>query len=221
MGSTRKTRRIRSPLAAAALIAITSWHCVVEEHKQLRMELQNSLRAYMLALKSRDGEALKATAFFPGVSDYRQHVTDLYVNYLDDGRKRQTVSLDPQGAVLCRFLGLLDHRYVVERVSPSEDGLEAAMRISVNFSYDRNIEMSVSQGSFEPGTKVFVPGEPLGKVHMIVIGEENPIPRQQLKRIEIDVKFRKTNRPGVWQVRTMTADEEAAEYETSLQDTFS
>jgi len=201
-------------------VAVFMIGCGGEDNQKLTYELQNSLRTYMSALEALDEEALKATVYFPDVSDYRDHVSQLHYQYLEQGRNGEMLEFDPQGAVLCRFLGLLDNRYIVDKVELAEDGAAANMRISVNFAYDANIEMNVKQGSFEPGAKVFVPGQPFGKVHVLVIGEENPIPREQLKRISIDIQFRRTNREGVWQVREMEPDETSAEYVTSLKDEY-
>ena len=96
------------------------------------------------------------------------------------------------------------------------DGNEAEMRISVHFAFDSNLKFS----NHEEGTQVFVPGKPWGKSHVLIIGDDNDIPREQLAYLEIVITFRRTNLEGIWQVRSCQADEASMTYDISFERTF-
>ena len=183
---------------------------------QLRLELQQSFRNYVLAIENGDRRGLETLAFFPGEQDYVQHVKSLILDYLSHAQNEGLIQFDPQGVVLSRFLGLNHHRYQIEAIQRPEGGTEATMHISVHFSYDNNIKHS----SYEEGTTVLIPGKPWGKVEKILIGGENPIPREQLKYLEIHINFKQTNLEGFWQVRQCQVDPESIQYEISFEDQF-
>ena len=109
------------------------------------------------------------------------------------------------------FLGLTFHRYQILSISELDGQNQVQMRLAIHFSYDKVIRAA----RYEKGTQVFVPGEPFGKVHTLVMGEENEIPRQHLKYIEVEVTMKKTNHEGFWQVRRCVADGNSAQFETS------
>ncbi len=185
-------------------------------NEKLSLELQGSFIDYTKAIESLNEEALLASVYFPGVSEYKAHVQKLLLDYLEQAQTEESVRFDEQGVVLIRFLGMAHHRFQVKDVGLAEDGQSANMRIAVRFSYDSNIAMS----NFEDGTKILLPGEPWGSVITITIGGETPIPREQLDYAEIDIQFRKTNMEGKWQVRRCVVDEESLRFVTSLEEDF-
>ena len=190
------------------------------QDRALTLELQRSFKNFLNAVESRDETGLTASVYFPGAASYSGHVRELILNYLDQVQTEKKVVFDPQGVTLCRFLQLNHHTYLVKRVSKSEDGMKANMRISVGFSYDSSLAYSIRNGDYEPGTRVYIPGKPWGAVIELVVGEPLAIPREQLKYLEIDLTFKKTNYEGLWQIRTCQADESSIQYEVSLKDDF-
>lgn len=180
------------------------------------MALRKSFRNFVLSIKTPKASELQMTVFLPNVGDYERYVKDLTIEYLAKIQQGELVR-DPQGLMLTRFLGLEHNRFMIKNLSLSEDGSEARMRAGIYFAYDRNIEAS----GLEKGTKIFVPGEPWGTVHTIVIGsDENPAPREQLKYLEFVVTFKRTNLEGHWQVRLLEVDEATVEFETSFKNAF-
>ncbi len=190
------------------------------EQKDLALELQGSLKNYMNALESRNAEGLEATVFFPGVRDYSAHVKQLQLDHLEDAQTKEHTSFDPQGVVLIRFLGLNYLGYKILDMNQSEDGMNAHMRISVHFAYDSNITYDLRANAYEDGTRILIPGKPWGKVITIVLGQDAPAPREQLKYLEIEVDFRKTNYKGLWQIRRCEVDPASIRYEISLKNRF-
>lgn len=216
---TSKLRSIVVPVLVLALLVAFSG--CENRKQQVELELRRSFKMFLDACEKRDLERLKAVVYFPGVTDYEDHVRQLQLNYLEDAQsEKQFVTFDEQGVVLGRFLGLMHHTYEVIDMEVNEDETEAKMRISVNFAYDNNISYNVSKVDYEPGTRIFIPGEPWGKVIIITLGGEIPSPREQLKHIEIDMEFRKTNYEGVWQLRKCVADQSSIEYEFTIKENF-
>lgn len=180
------------------------------------MALRKSFRNFVLSIKKPKSNELNMTVFLPDVGDYERYVKDLTIEYLDKIQRGELV-MDPQGLMLTRFLGLEHNRFAIKSISVSEDGSEARMRGALSFAYDANIKAS----GLEKGTKIFVPGQPWGTVHVIEIGsDENPAPREQLKSLEFVVTFKKTNLADHWQVRSLVVDEATIEYETSFKNAF-
>lgn len=196
------------------LISLLCLGCQTKD-KALEFELRKSFKNYLNALENRKEYELRVVVNVPGLKEYKKHVNNLYLNYLDQ-LEQGLVSFDDQGIVLARFLKLSHYRYGILDFGKSEDGMTANMRISIHFSYDANL----SHSGFEEGTKVYVPSQPWGSVIPLVIGKENPVPREQLKYIELDINFRRTNYEGVWQVMTMHPIKDSDQYETSFQANF-
>ena len=190
------------------------------KQEALELSLRKSFKKFLEAIELRDRQGLEAVVYFPGVDDYRDHVSQLLLEYLENAQEQGEVSFDPQGVVLARFLGLLHHSYEVLDTRVSEDGRDAEMRISVRFSYDNNIAYNLRSIDFDPGTRVLIPGRPFGKVVTITLGTNNPVPREQLSFVEIDVEFRKTNYEGLWQVRRCEVVPGTHEWETSIKERF-
>ena len=180
-----------------------------DSQQELSLQLQNSFRAFIEGVETQDAQTLERVVFFPGVRDYAEHTRQLLLNYLG-AVQTGPITFDEQGVVLVRFLKLRHLRWQVLKAEPVSE-TDARLRLSVHFAYDANMV----QADFEQGTKVFIPAKPWGTAHTIVIGGENPIPREQLRYLEIEILLRRTNLPGWWQVRTCTADEATIEYEIS------
>jgi hypothetical protein len=180
------------------------------------MDIRKSFRNFVLSIKTPKADELNMTVYLPDVDDYERYVKDLTIDYLDKIQKGELVQ-DPQGLMLTRFLGLEHNRFMIKDLSLNEDGTEATMRGSIAFAYDNNITAS----GLEDGTKVFIPGQPWGTVHIIEIGsDENPAPREQVKSLEFVVIFRRTNLEGHWQVRSLEVDEATVQFETSFKNAF-
>ena len=186
-----------------------------DREEAFRLELRKSFLAYLNALESMDEEALRATVFFPDTNDYKAHVQALLLQYLEQAQKNGTVAFDPQGVVACRFLGLSHFQYTIVDVKKLDEK-DLVMRIGIHYAYDSNL----SRADYEKGTKVLIPGKPLGTVLTLVIGGENPAPREQLKYAELEIVFRKTNFENHWQVRELRIDEARLEFEVSFKDDF-
>ena len=183
--------------------------------KDLELQLKQSFKNFLNALQTRREYELRVVMNVPGLKDYKDYVDNLYLTYLGDVEKGQ-VTFDEQGVVLARFLRLHHYRYQVQEIQQSEDKLQSTMKISIHFAYDANI----SHSGLEKDTKIFIPGKPLGKVETVVIGGENPVPREQLSYLELEIKFRRTNFEGVWQVLKMGVIPGSVQYETSLKNEF-
>jgi len=196
------------------LCFVSFFQCSTKD-KDLEFELRRSFQNYLNALDSRKEEDLRIVFNIPGLKDYKGHVDQLYLKYLDEVEKGH-VSFDPQGIVLSRFLRLKHYRYGILDYGKSEDGLTAHMRISVYFAYDANIARS----GLEDGTKLFIPGKPLGAVNTLVMGADNPVPRDQLKYLEMEMDLRRTNFEGLWQIMRFEPDEAKAQYEVSVKSRF-
>lgn len=182
----------------------------------LKFELMRSFNNLIHSVNELNEEGLAISVYFPGVSNYKDHVKQVLLKYIEQTNDpEQLITFDEQGVVLSRFLGLSYHRYQVLSYALGEDGNQATMRVEVNFSYDKNITYS----NYPDGTKVLVPAQPWGSTYTITIGGTgNPVPRNQLKKLEIDVTFKKTNFEGFWQVRKCVVDPASIEFETSFQD---
>jgi len=183
--------------------------------RDLELELRQSFKNYLNALQTRREFELRVVMNVPGLKDYKEHVDNLYLTYLEEVAQGH-VNFDAHGLVLARFLRLHHYRYSILDIQKSEDELKANMKISIHFAYDANI----SHSGLEEGTKIFIPGKPLGKVETIVIGGENPVPREQLSYLELEIKFRKTNFEGVWQVLQLDVVPGSPQFETSLKNQF-
>ena len=188
--------------------------------KQLELELRKSFKTFLESVEKRDEAGLNATVFFPGVRDTKGHVQQLLLTYLDEAQTKGVVTFDEQGVVLARFLGLRHLSYGIKKMETSEDGLNAEIRIAVAFAYDNNIVYSLRDVDYQDGTRFLIPGKPWGSVITITLGGDIPIPREQLKYVEIDISFRKTNYEGLWQVRRCVVDESSLQFETSLKNDF-
>ena len=200
-------------------ITLATPSCTTEKQRLTR-ELQGSFKIFLSSVATRNAKGLETSVYFPGVSDYKGHVSRLLLKYLDDAQEKEFIEFDPQGVVLSRFLGLNELQYVVKDVAKSEDGATATMRIGVHFAYDNNIAYDIRTNTYPKGTTVLIPGKPWGKVVKIVLGEAAPIPREQLKYLEIVTSFRKTNYEGRWQLRACEIDEDSVQFEISLRDRF-
>ncbi|CAM2006130.1 hypothetical protein [Acanthopleuribacter pedis] len=184
--------------------------------ESLKFELMRSYNNFIHSVDELHEEGLEISVYFPGVTNYKEHVKEVLLKYIrQTSDPDQLIEFDEQGVVLCRFLGLAHHRYQVLSYELDASGNEAKMRVSINFNYDKNIAFS----KFEDGTRVLIPGEPWGTVYEVTIGGTgNPVPRNQLKNVEVDVVFKKTNIEGYWQVRKSGIDPATLEFETSYQD---
>lgn len=182
----------------------------------LKFELMRSYNNFIHSVDELHEEGLNISVYFPGVADYRGHVKKILLQYIEQtNNPEQLIEFDEQGVVLSRFLGLAYHRYKVLSYGLNEAGNEASMRVAVHFSYDKNITYS----NYEDGTKVYIPGEPWGATYLVTIGGTgNPVPRTQLKYVEIDVALKKTNIEGYWQVRRSVIDPQSLAFEKSFQD---
>lgn len=209
----------RIPLLFAIITLLISSSCDNQD-QQYRLELRKSFKNFLASVDEMHVEGLKASVYFPGETDYKGHVQELLLNYLDEAQNKGQITFDPQGVVLGRFLGLLHLSYAINDYKISEDGMNAEMRIAYRFSYDNNIAYDLKSNDYDPGTRILIPGKPFGKVITITLGEDVPTPREQLQYIEMVVKFRKTNHEGLWQVRECTVDEEKLKFEISINDTF-
>jgi len=204
------------PRSLLFLALVALWSCGHHMEDQMRLELRRSFQNYIDSVEAVHDEGLKHYVFFPETTDYAEHVRKLLLTYLEDAQEKQQVSFDEQGVVLCRFLGLDYHRFVILSVSSSNDDLERSMRIAISFDYDGNL----SAAQYEPGTTVLIPSKPWGKVAVVRIGGENDLPREQLAYIEVDLDFNRTNFEGYWQLRRCVADENSARYELSFKADF-
>ena len=201
-------------LISSSLLFLSGCGSHLEEQRKL--ELRRSFKNFIQSVEEVHEEGLKSYVFFPDTHDYKGHVQQLLLTYLEEVQDQGRVTFDEQGVVLVRFLGLVYHRYVILKVTPSEDDMETAMRIAISFDYDANI----TAAGYEDGTTVLIPGKPWGRVCKVVVGGENDIPREQLSYIELDVTFRRTNVEGYWQLRRCVADPASAKYELSFQADF-
>lgn len=186
------------------------------KNDNLKFELMRSFNNLIHSVKELNEEGLAISVYFPGVSNYKEHVKQVLLKYIEQTNDPdQAITFDEQGVVLSRFLGLSYHRYHVLSYGLSEDGNQATMRVVVNFSYDKNITYS----NYPDGTQVLIPAKPWGETYTLTIGGiGNPVPRDQLKKLEIDIEFKKTNYEGFWQVRQCVVDPASIEFETSYQD---
>ena len=203
-----------------ALGLVLSLLSCISANQQLELDLRKSLKLFLESARNLNEEGLKASVYFPGVTDYRQHVRDLQLKYLEDATEKGQLEFDPQGVIAGRFLGLLHHSYFVKKLDTSEDGLEVTMLMGINFNYDNNLTYDYRGVDYEPGTRVLIPGAPWGTVLTIRLGEDNATPREQLSYAEIRIKFRKTNFEGYWQVRELEVLEEQLEYVVSFKSSF-
>ena len=198
------------------LLLLLSLVSCTERFDPLSLELKGSFQNFVNSVNEMHQKGLEISVFFPNTTDYKSHVQDLVIGFHNDVRNKGTVSFDPQGVVLSRLLGFAYHNYVIKEIVEIPDSTDVSMRISINFSYDKVI----SAAKYESGTRVFVPGKPLGRVYTLTMGEENKIPREQLSYIEIDTLWRATNHEGYWQLRECIADESSAQFVISLKDRF-
>ncbi|CAM2068798.1 hypothetical protein SCOR_25740 [Sulfidibacter corallicola] len=201
---------------AAVVLALILPACNRAEQMQ-KLELMRSFNNFIHSVNELHDKGLTISVYFPGVSDYKAHVKKLLLSYMERTHAGGPLEFDPQGVVLVRFLGLAYHRYDIKSYTFGDDGQTVQMRLSVSFSYDNNIQYS----EYEEGTKVYIPAKPWGTVHEVVVGSSaNPVPREQLSYLEIDVTMRKTNFEGYWQVRSCEVDESSLQFETSFRGDF-
>lgn len=188
----------------------------IKEDKQLEIELRRSLKNFVASVNELHVEGLHISVFFPGVSDYKLHVQNLLFAYLEQLNSGVPITFDDQGVVLSRFMGMLHHNYQVDAIESISDS-ETRMRISFHLAYDANLR----QANYEKGTTVYIPAKPFGNAHVLKIGEDIPAPRQQVRYLEVDILFRRTNHAGFWQIRSCQAVLNAIEFETSYETQFS
>jgi hypothetical protein len=181
------------PILFGLLILNTCQRDVMDQDT---IALRSSFQRFVSGVQELDSATLNASVYFPGVGDYRSHVKTLLVRYLDE-LKTGTVTFDPQGVVLVRYLGLAHHKVVTKEVEFSQNRQEARMRLFLSVGYENNILHSQP----EKGTVFYIPGHPWGSVHAITIGAVNPTPREHLRSLMFDVMFRSTNLENHWQVR--------------------
>jgi len=176
------------------------------------LELRRSFKNYIFSIEELNSQGLESYVYFPGVpvGRYKDHVRNLLSDYLTQASSG-TVSFDDQGVVLSRFLRMTFHNYEVLEVE-ALDARDYRMRLAFAFSYDSLLE----RAGYEEGTRVLIPGEPLGKVYNYVVDGENEIPRYQLTYIEVDVVLRRTNHEGYYQIRSLKPVEGSAEYEETF-----
>lgn len=201
-------------LMFAVLLMVPMLGCI-NEKQQLEIELRRSFKNFVASVNERHVEGLHISVFFPGVSDYKEHVTNTLFTYLDELRLNKPITFDEQGVVLSRFLGMIHHNYLIKDIETLSER-DIRMRISYRFSYDATIK----QANFEKGTKVYIPANPWGTAHLIEVGVDAPAPREQLQAVEILVTMRRTNHEGFWQVRECKIDEDSLEWETSIETEF-
>ena len=195
-----------------ALMLLALIGCNVNERHPLELDLRRSFRSYIFAVEELNEEGLENLVFFPGVAPgkYRDHVRRLLSDYLT-WAPRGHVTFDEQGVVLSRFLRMTFHNYQVIDIQ-SVDERDTRMRLAFSFSYDSLLE----KADYEEGTRVLIPGEPLGKVHTFIVGGANEIPRSQLSYIEVDVFMRRTQYEGFFQIRRLVAVPGTEEFEESF-----
>lgn len=182
----------------------------------LELELKLSFKNFLAALERRQESDLRIVVNLPGLTEYKDHVDKLFLKYLEQVETGQ-VEFDEQGIVLSRFLSLAYYQYSVLSKEKSENGMRANMRIAIKFSYDANIK----QANFQKGTKIFIPTSPFGSAETIIIGSDNPVPREQLNAIELDVFFKKINYEGLWQVTKVDVVPNSAKFVTSIENYYS
>ena len=180
------------------ITAALSTGCDQKGRHPAELELRRSFKNYIFSVEELHSQGLENYVFFPGVpvGKYKDHVRDLLSGYLTRASSG-TVTFDDQGVVLSRFLRMTFHNYEVIEVEQLDER-DYRMRLAFAFSYDSLLE----RADYEEGTRVLIPGEPLGKVYNYVVDGENEIPRYQLTYIEVDVVMRRTNYEGYYQVRT-------------------
>lgn len=198
---------------ASLFLALGCMDC--QPNRELQTQLLFTLNTYVKAVNQRNSADLEASVVFPSIQDYRGHVNNLILRYLD-AVKTGKLAFDPQGVLVIRFLGLGHHRFYPLKVEPGETPLQAKLRIGVHFAYDSNLNFS----DLEEGTQVFIPAEPWGTVHTITIGEENDAPRSQLSYAEIVFHFARETPEAPWKVTRCEVDRDQLEYETSYQTSF-
>ncbi|MDJ0838423.1 MAG: hypothetical protein QNK37_18035 [Acidobacteriota bacterium] len=202
----------RSPICLLLLPLLISTACQPRRADPRELELRRSYKNYLAALEELHYEGLLQYVYFPGVKsrEYRTHVKNLQIDYLERVAEGKPVEFDEQGVVLSRFLRLKYYNYSVEEIRDIND-TDTRMRISLHFNFDHMLQAA----DYEEGTKVYLPGSPLGTVSLYTEGGANEIPRTQLKYIEIDVVLRRTNHEGYYQVRRLTPVRNSEEFENS------
>jgi len=197
-------------LAVLAMIAILCAGCSTRKADEL--EMRKSLNNFIFSVDELHADGLEICALFPGVTNYREYVKNLLINYIDALKSGQ-VEFDETGVVLSRFLGLATHRYAIKEMKIDREAGEAELMVSVHYAYANNIRSAFP----EQGTTYYIPTEPFGHVSKLVIGEDNPIPREDLDYVEIKVSMVASEHEGFWLITNMKVDEDSIRYKTSYE----
>ncbi|PIE01022.1 MAG: hypothetical protein CSA81_12880 [Acidobacteria bacterium] len=197
-------------LSALLAFALLSFFCT--NRKADEIEMRKTINNFIFSIDELNQDGLEVSAYFPGVTDYRLHVKNLLIQYIDS-LKTGEVQFDDAGVVLTRFLGLKSHRYAIQSMTIDREKGVAEVRISIHYSYVNNILKSDP----ETGTTYYIPTEPWGHINKVVIGGENEIPREDLDYVEIDIFMTESEYEGFWLVNTMKVDQESVKYVTSFE----
>lgn len=182
-----------------------------QQDRSLEIEVRRSFKNFIFSVDELHREGLLTSVYFPGTSDYVKHVSDVRYKYMKQLEAGEPLTFDDQGIVLSRILGMVYNSYTVKEIKKLE-GNDIEVRFVFNFAFDSVLK----RGGYEAGTRIYIPGKPWGEYYTIIVDEDCPAPRDQLKHIELIGVFRRTNHEGYWQLRSLKADEASIEYETSV-----
>lgn len=194
-----------------ATLSLTLVGCS-QQDRQLEIEVRRSFKNFVFSVDELHREGLMTSVYFPDTSDYVKHVSDVRYKYMKQLENGEKLTFDDQGIVLARILGMVYNSYTISEIKPIEGSNDIEVRFVYNFAFDSVLK----RGGYEAGTRIYIPGQPWGSYYTIIVDEDCPAPREQLKHVELIGIFRRTNHEGYWQLRSLKADENSIEYETSI-----